>query len=157
MGSVNVASPVSVADALQGIVRIGLDTAPIIYFVEGNPDFFPACEAVFQLIAGGGLTAVTSHLTLTETLPLPIRNADIVLENAYRSLLLSSVGIETFPIDEPVAARAAGLRARYGLRTPDALQIATAIEHGCQAFLTGDRKLRQVSDISVVVIGDLTP
>ena len=157
MGPLTATSLVSVADALRGVVRIALDTAPVIYFVEANPVFFPVCESIFRVIAGGGMTAVTSHLTLTETLPLPIRNRDMVLENAYRTLLLSSGGIESFPVDEAVASTAAGLRARYGLRTPDALQVATAIEHGCQAFVTGDHGLRQVTEIRVLIIGDLTP
>ncbi len=156
MGPLTSSSRLAVADALRAVTRLGLDTAPVIYFVEGNPTYFPVCDSVFRM-TGGPLTAITSYLTLTETLPLSIRNGDQVLEYAYRGLLLSSAGIETVPIDEQVASSAARLRARYGLRTPDALQVATAIEHGCQAFLTGDRALGRVTEINVLVVGDMTP
>jgi hypothetical protein len=44
-----------------------------------------------------------------------------------------------------VAERAAELRARYNLRTPDALQVATALVRRCEAFLTNDARLKRVT------------
>jgi predicted nucleic acid-binding protein len=41
--------------------------------------------------------------------------------------------------------QAASLRARYGLRTPDALQISVALAAGCSAFLTNDARLQRVT------------
>ena len=49
--------------------------------------------------------------------------------------LVNSANFETVFIDTSVAESAADLRARYNLRTPDALQIAVAFEKGCEAFL----------------------
>ncbi len=40
------------------------------------------------------------------------------------------------------------------LRTPDALQLATAIHHNCNKFLTNDKKLKQISEIKVILITD---
>jgi len=40
---------------------------------------------------------------------------------------------------------AAELRARYGLRTPDALHLACAQHHGCQALWTNDDRLARAS------------
>ncbi len=37
-------------------------------------------------------------------------------------------------IDQAVARRAADLRAKHGIRTPDALQIAAALIHGATGF-----------------------
>jgi hypothetical protein len=47
-------------DALVGVARLGLDTAPIIYFVEAHPNYDARVTAVFQRIATGALTAYTS-------------------------------------------------------------------------------------------------
>jgi predicted nucleic acid-binding protein len=48
------------------------------------------------------------------------------------------------------------LRAHYNLRTPDALQVATALEFGCQAFLTNDEQLQRVTDLRVLVLKELS-
>lgn len=54
-----------------------------------------------------------------------------------------------------VAERAAALRARYDLRTPDALQIAAVQAAGCQAFLTNDHRLKRVTEPRVITVDDL--
>ncbi len=59
------------------------------------------------------------------------------------------------PIDIAIADRAAALRAAYALRTPDTLQLAAALEAGCEAFLTNDRRLGRVQDLHVLVLDDL--
>lgn len=73
----------------------------------------------------------------------------------YLTLFRESRNFGLYEIDEPIAIRAAELRARYGLRTPDALQIATALTHRCDAFLTNDARLKQVDDLRVLVLDDL--
>jgi len=42
-----------------------------------------------------------------------------------------------------------------GLRTPDALQIATALNAGCTAFLTNDFRLQLVTEIRVLVLDEM--
>ena len=67
--------------------------------------------------------------------------------------------IETLTIvhlDARVARIGAELRAMYGLRTPDALQIAACLAHGAEAFVTNDRRLRRVSKMRVMVLEDFS-
>jgi hypothetical protein len=78
------------------------------------------------------------------------------LEAEYCTLLLGTAGIVPLPLDAVIARGAAELRARYALRTPDAVQVATAISVGCQAFLTNDRGLQRVNELRVLVLDDLT-
>jgi predicted nucleic acid-binding protein len=66
----------------------------------------------------------------------PLLHNNSQLQQEYRDLLLHSDHFEVTSIEMIIAERAADLRARYGLRTPDALQIAAALISGCQAFLT---------------------
>ena len=57
-----------------------------------------------------------------------------------------------------MAAQAAALRARHGLRTPDAIHCATAIHAGCDAFLTNDAKLlRLAPELAVCLISEEAP
>jgi predicted nucleic acid-binding protein len=53
------------------------------------------------------------------------------------------------------AERAADLRARYGLKTPDALQIGCALESGCDAFLCNDLALKRVTELRVLALDEL--
>ncbi len=55
-------------------------------------------------------------------------------------------------ISDEVVERATDLRARFGLRTPDAMQLATAIMAQADCCLTGDRVMARCKDIEVVVL-----
>ena len=84
-----------------------------------------------------------------------LRNGREDLANAYREILLRSPALRAIPLDQQAAEAAARLRAVYNLRTPDAIQIATAIQSGASHFLTNDITLAQVSGISVFLLDDL--
>ena len=59
-------------------------------------------------------------------------------------------------ITTSIAEDAGKLRGRYlDLRALDAIQIAAAVHAGADAFVTNDKKLRQVKEIKVVVLADL--
>ena len=47
------------------------------------------------------------------------------------------------------------MRARYNLSLTDALQIATAIQSDCDAFLTNDLQLKRVNELSILVVTEL--
>jgi predicted nucleic acid-binding protein len=142
--------------ALQGAAALCVDTAPFIYFVEKHPDFYPICRPIFAAVTAGSLVMHTSTVTLIETLLQPVRKAHQILVDEYEELLLRTIDINTLPVSVVIARQAADLRARYNLRTPDAMQVATAINAGCDAFLTNDTGLRRVTEIRVIVLGELT-
>jgi predicted nucleic acid-binding protein len=140
---------------LSDVGRLGCDTAPLIYLMERHPDFGPPVVDVARRVDEGAVVLVASTITLTELLIRPLRLGRIDLVAAYRALLEHHRHVELVDIDAEVAVRAAELRARHRLRTPDALQIAAAIHAGCDAFLTNDRDLARVDEIAVVLVADL--
>jgi predicted nucleic acid-binding protein len=141
--------------ALSGVTSLGLDTAPIIYFMEANPKYDDLVTEIFQRIDAGVIEGVTSVITLLEVLVMPLRSGDATLQLKYTDLLLHSLHLETHEITAKVVQRAADLRARYNLRTPDALQVAVVIEAGCQAFLTNDIALKRITELRVLVLDEL--
>jgi predicted nucleic acid-binding protein len=141
--------------ALAGVSRLALDTAPIIYFVEAHARYDAVITRVFQRIAAGQLTGVTSVLTLAEVLAQSAHRRKVSLQSQYRDLLSDSQHFELVPIDVAVAERAVVLRKRYNLRMPDALQIAAALQADCHAFLTNDSRLKRVTELRVLVLDDL--
>lgn len=76
----------------------------------------------------------SSVITLIEVLTKPKQLGDAVIEREYTDLLVHGRHFTLLPVDGALAERAAELRARYGLRTPDAIQAAAALAAGCQAF-----------------------
>lgn len=140
---------------LQGVRTLGFDTAPFIYFVEQHPRYVGVVREVIRRINDGEIRGYTSVVTLTEVLTLPIRLGMTDLENEYRNFLLMSRYFRVLPITIEAAETAADLRARYNLRTPDALQLAAALRRGCDAFLTNDASLQRVSELRVLVLDAL--
>ena len=142
-------------EALAGITALGFDTAPLIYFVERHPAYVDMIREVLRRVDSGVITGYSSVVTLTEVLTQPKRVGNTTVENEYRDLLLHSRNFGLILIDASIAERAADLRARYSLRTPDALQIAAALAAGCEAFLTNDPPLKRVTELRVLVLDEL--
>ena len=82
----------------------------------------------------------------------PYRTGENEKRAALSTLLASVPGVTWIALDLPVADRAASLRARHRLRTPDAIQLATALQARADAFLTNDRDLRRVEAVPVLLI-----
>lgn len=139
---------------LQGQV-VGLDTAPLIYFIEQNEIYLAPVRAFFQAMSQGEFQVVTSTLTLTEVLVHPLRAGNLELAEQYRDIVLDQENLITVPVSVEIAQVAAQLRATQNLRTPDAIQIATALQGGAMFFLTNDARLATVPDLEVLVLDAL--
>lgn len=129
---------------------VALDTAVFIYFVEEDPRYLPLVEPVFQAIDRGSLAAVTSALTLLETLVGPLRVDDRALAERYESLLTRSRGLRMIDLDAALVRTAAEIRALTRAATPDALQLAGALRGGATSFLTNDRRLPDVPGLEIL-------
>lgn len=119
---------------------IGIDTAPLIYFIEEHPTYLSILDSFFSNMEKDEFTVSTSTITLLEVLVHPFQEGDISLASEYRDILLNSK-IHTLEISCAISEQAAKLRAEHKLRAPDALQISTAIYAGADFFLTNDSRL----------------
>jgi predicted nucleic acid-binding protein len=142
-------------DAVKGVSRLAFDTAPIIYFIETNPSYDNLVSNIFNRVAIGEIEGWTSVISLSEVLVRPIASGRNDLQEAYRELLLKSSNFHTLPISATVAENAAVVRATYGLRLPDAIQIAFALDNGCQAIICNDYSMRRVTELAVLILDDL--
>lgn len=139
---------------LQGKV-VGLDTAPRIYFIEENPNYLEVANAFFEAIFRGEFSVVTSVITISEVLVHPLRQGNAILAQQYHDILFNSQGLTTIEVSPIIAENAAKLRADHNLRTPDAIQIATAIHGGASFFLTNDTRLPSLPGLTVLVLNQL--
>lgn len=134
---------------------VGLDTAPIIYFIEENKTYLEQVDLFFLELEAKRISAVTSPITIVEVLTQPFRSGNVELANDYRAILYHISNLRINFLTSQIAEKAAHLRAEYNLRTPDAIQIATAISAGADTFLTNDKQLKRVQDIKVLILGEL--
>ena len=138
---------------LQG-QTVGLDTAPLIYFIEENPAYIETVKLFFEAMDRGDFWVVTSTVTLLEVLVHPLRLNNIELATEYREILLNSK-LMTLEVSNAIAEQAAQLRAAHNIRTPDAIQISAALDAGATHFLTNDIKLPQIPSIQILSIDAL--
>jgi predicted nucleic acid-binding protein len=138
---------------LQG-KTVGLDTAPLIYFIEENPAYIEMVGLFFEAMDRGDFLVVTSTVTLLEVLVHPLRNNNIELATEYRDILLNS-RLKTLEVSNAIAEQAAGLRAAHNIRTPDAIQISAALNAGATHFFTNDIRLPEIPSIQILSIDPL--
>jgi predicted nucleic acid-binding protein len=139
-----------------------LDTVIVIYAVEGNPaDQQRAINHLTALEQAGHQFAI-SGLTWTECLvPVLGPGHSQRLSDYFR--FFNGPNLRTLSLTPAVHIRAGAIRGsqhyptippsprrRYGLA--DALHLATAIESGCDVFVTNDNQLANFPDISVEVL-----
>ncbi|OGP29489.1 MAG: hypothetical protein A2022_08370 [Deltaproteobacteria bacterium GWF2_42_12] len=132
----------------------GLATMIFIYHLEDHPKYVAATEKLFDGIEHGSCRAVTSILTLIELLIKPKREGNLIAVSDYRDLILTFPNLTVMDVDLRVSDIASDLRARYKIRMPDAIQLATAMTGGAQHFITNDDGLKKVKDINIILLDE---
>lgn len=85
----------------------------------------------------------------------PIRDGKTLLAQQYGDILTKATGIEVLDVTSSIAEGGAELRAKYNLRTPNAIQLAAALKSNCDYFLTHDLRLKVVTEIKVVTLDEI--
>ncbi len=135
--------------------RTFLDSSFFIYHIEDEPRFAPATAHYALNALAKHKTLLTSVVSVMEfcSKPYAINRYDLI--ERFRAFL-HEFKIPTYEIDWVIADGAAQLRGKYkSLKGLDALQLSTARQHQCDAFLTNDKRLRQISELNVILISDL--
>jgi predicted nucleic acid-binding protein len=129
---------------------IFLDSAPLIYFIEDVTPYTAALTGLFAAHDRNELTLVASALTYLEVLVVPIRMSRWDLVDKYTREITEVSGIQIVELNRSISYKAAELRAKYRIKTPDAIQIATALETKANFFLTNDFRLKQIEEITII-------
>ena len=133
--------------------RIFLDTSPIIYYIEGNEEYFDIVGRLFREHIDSEL--FTSTITIAEFLTKPYRDNRLEYVDAFYGLI-DKMDICVAEISDVIADKAAQIRAKYdGFKMMDSIQLAVASIMECDMFLTNDKQLKRFSEVNVAVIGDL--
>jgi predicted nucleic acid-binding protein len=134
--------------------HVALDTSIFIYHLEANPTYVLLSDCIFSWLESETSKAVTSVITLTELLAKPYRESDADTATKCYALLSSYPNLEWISPTLETANLAAKIRATHRLRTPDALQAATAIEARATAVVSNDPIFRRVPHFDTLVLDD---
>lgn len=128
---------------------IFLDTNPFIYFFEGKGVLGLKAKKVFELLTTNKAKAVTSIITQIELLSLKSsdQNSKHLLE-----LFLETPNLTVENLGPEIANEAARVRRAYGFRTPDAIQLATALYCKVDKFITNDKRLANFKEIKIELL-----
>lgn len=129
--------------------RIAFDTSFLIPLLEDAKTKGSPLSRILKIVERKSIIAVTSTVTLLEILVRPYLQNERDKIDDYYGYLTRQARLELLPLTPEIADRAAELRARYGFKTPDAIQIATALEGGATLLLTQDKNFRKQKEIRV--------
>ncbi len=132
-------------------MRLYLDANPIIYAIEGVPEFRTAALGWIERAEGEGGAVITSRLSRLECRVRPLREGNTELLARFEGFFARE-GLELAEISADVVETATALRAAHGFRPPDAIHLATAVLAHADVFLTGDRNLARCPGLNVEVL-----
>jgi predicted nucleic acid-binding protein len=132
--------------------RVALDTSPFIYQIQAHPAYVALTNAVFVWIEEPRHQAFTSTITMTELLVHGYREDDRQEIDNFYAVLSLYPNLQWVSPDLEIADAAARIRAMYKLRTPDAIQAATALRAGATGLVTNDPAFTRVEGFETAVL-----
>lgn len=139
-------------DEVQAESRVYIDTNVFVYFVETTVGFFPGVKALFEHITAVGAQVVTSELTLAECVYRPSRDEDAPLVALYETLFDGKGDVEMLPLNGALARRAGLAGGVLGLKLMDAIHYVSALEAGCNVFVSGDGSFKSGPSMTVIKV-----
>lgn len=124
---------------------IALDSMIFIYLFEADERFYEKTQSIFDQVESGEISAVTSEMSVIEVLSPEKYIESDGLRGEITRFFQESDGLSILSVNREIALIAASLRRENKfLRTPDAIQLATAVVAGAALFVTNDKKLQKV-------------
>lgn len=135
------------AGALPAGAVVLVDTAPIIYVLEGHASFARRFTPLFERHAVGEIGFAVTTITIAEVLTGPLGKREEALARRYKAVL-ESWHVVALTID--IAESAARMRALTKLKLPDAIQVASALAINAAALVTHDRDFAAVKGLRIL-------
>lgn len=135
----------------MGRPLIYLDANVVIRLVEGDAATVSPLAARLAASLGVPQSLITSRLTRLECRSKPLRAGDRLTLAQY-DVFFAGCELVLAELSAAVVERATDLRAKYNLKTPDALHYASAVETGAAVFLSGDHVFSRCTEVPVEIL-----
>lgn len=131
---------------------VGIDSVLFIYIFEKDHALAKKAKLILKNIEVGNLNGIFSSIGLIEVLTGPKKMGNQNLAFQYKTLISNIPNLTIIGINESIVELASDLRAKYGIKTPDAIHIATAIDAKADKFITNDKKLKKIKEIKIELL-----
>lgn len=139
---------------LAQYTTISFDTMVVIYFLERNAFYFPLVSELFQRAEQEQNSFSASIMIYLEVMTGVYKRGHSNEIEKTKQFFAYYGTIAYQPINCDVADTAAHLRVAYGLKTPDAIILATALVYKANALITNDASMKKISVLPIVCLGD---
>lgn len=139
-------------NGIEDLKLVALDSNIFIYNFEKNPQFLEKVKIIFSLLQRQKLKAVTSTVSLIESLSYP--SPPKVLR-AIKKGFATLGNLNIVDVNFKISLETARIRREYKFRLPDSIQLATAKVNKAQVFITNDARLKQFKEIKVILIEEV--
>ena len=129
--------------------RVYVDTNIWIYFIEAAPGFSQQVIQIFARVEDAGARLVTNELAIAECIYKPSRDRQQKTLDVYESLFACGE-IDISPLDGGLARRAAQAGGELGLKLFDSIHYLSALEEGCDFFLTSDHRFQSGPSMEII-------
>jgi predicted nucleic acid-binding protein len=131
-----------------------VDANALIYAVERLDPYATLLQPLWNAAKLGNARLISSQLLIVEALTGPLKAGNLPLADAYEQIFRSN-DPHLLAVTPTVLRRAAHIRATHGLKTPDAIHAATALDAGCSMFVTNDAGFRRVAGLAAVILSEV--
>ena len=140
--------------ALAKHKHIGLDSNVIIYFLDDDQRYAKTCREIFSNMEKKKNIGITSGLSYLESAVSAMRTKDIPTLTMIKSFFLQMPGLKVVMPDYDILDKALYLRATYNIKAIDAIQLATAIHNDCSLFITNDKNITKIKEITYLYLDE---
>jgi len=134
---------------------IALDTCVWIYHFEQKPEFADITRQILTVVVKGQCKAIASELTLMELITGPLKLGRQDMADEYETLLTHYPNLTLAPVTRTILLDAARIRSLYGIRTPDAIHLATARDCGATLMVTNDLSWSKYPDLESICLSTI--
>lgn len=138
---------------MENLSIVSIDTNLFIYYFENISPWSGLVESLITR-QSPKTVIIASSLLFTELLVAPMKHHASHLVEVYTHLEQFIEHITILPFTRDIAIYSASLRAHYGISTPDAIHIATAIHGGASIFYTADKRIPHMKEIQIQQINE---
>ena len=131
--------------------KVFWDTNLFIYLIEESDQYKYKITNMLKFLEENDYEIVTSTLTLGEILTKPYKENRLDLVEKYRNFFHK---IEMIELNSDIATLFSKVRADYGIKTPDAIQLASAVYSGCKLFATNDDQLKRFKECDILLLNE---
>lgn len=139
---------------LKSVRLVGLDAMVFIYHFDQRKPYYFLTSKIFEFSEKRKLKALTSIMSPIEVLSHPPLEKESEKLRAFREFFAREIGLKICVVDFEIGDLAAALRRQYNLRTPDAIQLATAMVGKAEVFITNDDRFKKIKELPVLLLKD---